>query len=872
MKTLVVTEKKSVADDFAKVLGGFKKGSNGYERDDMVVSWASGHLLELQGPSEYDAKYKRWALGDLPILPDAFKRVPRKQNARTGDLLGGLVKHMRRKDVQRIINACDAGREGELIFNLILDHAEVEKPVERLWLQSMTARAIREAFDHLEDANSYSSLRDAAYARDEADWIFGMNGTRAFTKKFMGRAKSYFAVGRVKTPTLAFLVDREREIDSFVPVPYFQIDGTFDTGANGTYDGRWSGRDAGGKKIDRLPTKEEAQAIVAKVEGKPGIATEKATKRTEQPPLLFDLTSIQREASSRFGYTLDRTLSLVQSLYEAKKAVTYPRTSSRYLPSDYEGEIGKLLQGLRSGELGHVVARAMDEAGGAQNLRPVKKDRVFNDKKVSDHFAIIPTGENPKSLRDDEAKIYDLIVRRFLAVFLPAARWENVTRETVVEEETFVTRARRLEIAGWRAVEPAADVKEPPALKEGGAIQTTEVLLLEKETMPPSRYTDGSLVKAMETAGREVAPPTDDDANAPLEDDVLEELKDKGIGTPATRAAIVKDLIQKDLARRSGRNILPTPLGCTLVRIVRNLDLGVLAKPDLTGDWEYRLTRMSRGEYSREEWDKGIRESVEELVERIRETEKGNEEIFAVDHPADAKLVSPDGKPLVEKTFSYMSPDEDDEFSISKNQRGKYLFPETAARLLRDKKVGPLTGFEGTKAPGFLTLNPDGTVEVDIQPGGEEEDAETGDGAPVREQIPEGLEVGPCPKCGGKVTRQGTGYKCEKNIPRKKDKECDFRLAEKIKYRYIPLADVKKMLAGEKTDELFGFISMRGMKFRAKLYYEEGELKWEFPPRKKKSSKKKASKKKAAKKKASKKKAAKKSAAKKTPAAPPADD
>lgn len=904
MKTLVVTEKKSVAEDFAKVLGGFsKKGELSFERDDMVIAWASGHLMELKGPAAYDEKWKRWTLGDLPILPKRFERGPREQKGKGGDLLKNLVKHMIRKDVGTIINACDAGREGELIFNLILDHAGIgaparrgagrkkdaaggeeperdSKPVRRLWLQSMTAGAIRQAFDDLKDAREFKDLRDAAYSRDEADWLVGMNGTRGFTKKFMGRAKAFFAVGRVKTPTLAFLVDREREIDAFRPVPYFQVDATFDTG-NGTYSGRWTGPDEDGKRGDRVQRLETARNIATRAgadlsrridlpgaetgiapqdglasapapapapapepdshggvydaRGALARATERHTSKSEIAPLLYDLTSIQREASARFGYTLDRTLSLVQSLYEAKKAVTYPRTSSRYLPNDYSAEIPRLVMALRNGEFGHVVARALDEAGGSvENLRPVARKRVFDDAKVSDHFALIPTGENPKSLRDDERRIYELILRRFLAVFLPEAVWDQVVRETVAGEETFVTRERRLQRAGWRAVEPVPDHADLPALPADGAVKTLSIEIMAKETMPPARYTDGSLVKAMETAGKELTHPEGAEADDQLDDELLEGLKEKGIGTPATRAAIVKDLIDKQLARRSGRNILPTPLGCTLVRIVRNLDLGVLAKPDLTGTWEYRLAQMAHGGYTRREWDAAIRQQVTEIVDALKNQEGGNEKIFAVDHPPSPPLLCPTCQgSLLEKTFSYMCSNEECETSISKSQKGKYLFPETLVRLLTEGRVGPMTGFDGTRAAGTLVLGEGGLVDIAfLDLPSSDADGEPVDGdEPRREEVPEGTVMGRCPRCGGEVRREGSGYRCEKNVPRAKDKACDFRLSERIKYRWLPPAQVRKMLSGEKTDDLFGFVSMRGRKFKAKLYYEGGELKWEFPPR-----------------------------------------
>ncbi len=838
MKTLVITEKKSVADDFSRVLGGFKnKNENTLESPQMVIAWASGHLLELQHPALYEKRWKHWSLGELPILPAKFIRKPREGNARSAELLKNLVKQLRRADVTKVVNACDAGREGELIFSLILEHATdddptvAEKPVQRLWLQSMTTNAIRNAFGELRDAKAYAALRDAAYARDEADWIVGMNGTRGFTRKFMGRAKAFFAVGRVKTPTLAFLVDREREIDAFRSEDYFQLDATFDTGT-GSYVGRWQNNAADADKKDRTSTRQQAADVAAKVQGRQGIATERHTTKTKLPPLLYDLTSLQREASSRFGYTLDRTLSLVQSLYEQKKAVTYPRTNSRYLPSDYRAEIPRLVSALLQGEMAAVASRAISVAGSVAAMQPVISTNVFNDKKVGDHFALIPTGENPKTLRDDERNIYEIIVRRFLAVFLPAAKWEHVSRETVVEGESFGTSERRLVEPGWHAVEPVADAKDLAPLSADGRVTTTLAEVLDKETLAPARYTDGTLVKVMETASAKLAPPTMEDDSQVLEDEQLEALKEKGIGTPATRAAIVKDLVMKGLARREGRALMPTPLGCTLVRIVRNLNLGFLAEPELTGTWEYRLAQMANGNYARADWDDAVHKQCEEIVHALRDRDIKNELVFAVDHPKGADFRCPAcNSALLEKTFSYMCSGAECEVNISKDQRGKYVFPETLAIILAQKRAGPYTGFGRTRAPGYLVLRADHMMEVELLATVDDGEVdEPQDDA--FETVSDGTVMGKCPRCGGVVTRDGSGYRCEKNIPRKKDKECDFRLAEKIKYRFLPPAQIRKMLSGEKTDELFGFVSMRGKKFKAALFYKDGELQWEFPPRK----------------------------------------
>ncbi len=843
-KTLVVTEKKSVADDFAKVNKVPKKGDMSFENDRFVIAWASGHLLELKSPDAYDKKFKRWALGDLPIVPGQFEHQPRGDDKKSSDLLKNLVKQINRADIERVVNACDAGREGELIFNLILDHSGMKgkKPVVRMWLQSMTARAIDGAFEELKafdgtsvskkgtvrPANDFRDLADAAYARDEADWLIGMNGTRAFTKGFMGKARQIMAVGRVKTPTLAFLVDREREIDKFVPVPYYQLDAVFAQG-DATWEGRWSGADAEGRKTDRFLDRRVAERIFAAIQAGKGTVTDSDSKKKEEAPLLYDLTSLQRAASAQFGYTLDRTLSLVQTLYEQKKAVTYPRTSSRFLPTDYKREITPLILALRQGPLGHVAAQVPADA------RPEIWPRVFNDAKVSDHFALIPTGENPGQMRDDETRIYEMITRRFLAAFMPSAEWLHVTRETVVGGESFFTKGRRLSINGWRAVEPATEDAPLPAVDVTKPCEIRSSEILDKATQAPGRYTDGSLVKAMETSGRDSVPDAAMEGAKALDEVALEDLKERGLGTPATRASIVKDLIVKGLARRQGRSILPTSLGCTLVRVVRNLGLDGLAKPDLTGEWEYRLALMAQGKYERKQFSEDMTAQVRDIIEAIRSEKGGNDAVFVRDHGTPTLLCPLCSKPLLEKTFSYMCDvkKEGCGFNLSKDQNGKYLFPETARRLLDTKRIGPMSGFDRTSAAGFLNLEPDGSIRVELDAKSDEEETPGEEGTFKRELVPEGLVVGTCPKpnCGGTVRREGSGYRCEKNIARAKDKLCDFRIAERIKYRYLPLAEIQKMLAGGKTEPLFGFVSMRGKKFRAMLYYENGELKWEFPPR-----------------------------------------
>jgi DNA topoisomerase III len=869
-KTLIITEKKSVADDFARVLGSGRTGTKApaegarvfkpkdlsYESDDLIIAWASGHLLELEAPGAYNKDWKFWRLDKLPIVPEEFRHAPREDDRSGGKLLKNLVELIGRDDVREIVNGCDAGREGELIFNLILEYAlqnaktakkkekpeksekaeksakkhapavgidtaairEAGKDVKRVWLQSMTAESIRQAFQQRDSASApkFVHLREAAYMRDQADWLVGMNGTRAFTKRFLGGAsKNSMAVGRVKTPTLAFLVDREREIDSFIPVPYFEIGAAFQAG-DGKYEGRWTGKDKEGRQTERIGERKTAEEIIAKVKGKAGQATDQVRRTTEKPPRLFDLTSLQRRASSLFGFTLKRTLAIVQTLYEAKKAVTYPRTASSYLPNDYKSEVGGIMEKLARGGFDLAVSKVPNRA----HPLPEAPGTVFDDAKVTDHFAIIPTGEVPASLRDDERKIYELIVRRFLAAFCASAERDSFTRLTVVEGETFKTTSRKLVVPGWRAVEPTPeDDTAFPLLPKDGRAQCIDVELYEKETQPPSRFTDGSLVGEMETCGKHVE-----------DEEQAEALKEIGIGTPATRAAIVEDLIYKFLARRDGRTLIPTALGTTLVRLVRNLKLESLAKPDLTGKWERRLRLITEGKDTAADFQSEIVKMVEEMVGIVKSTDDVAS-VFAADHPAGGVKCPKCGKKMIEKAYSYFCTDDTAcGHKIEKNVGGKHLFPEILRRVLEAKgeTVGPFTGFERPKAPCKLKLSPDGQIVQEIAGQVAPEDADSL--TPVEEQVADGVVMGKCPKCGGEVKSEGAGYKCNAE-------GCGFRLSKKLLFRELPPAEVKKMLSGTGVESALieKFISRKGRPFAAHLFFDEkGTLKWKFPERPKK--------------------------------------
>src|SRR3954453_4112787 len=558
-KTLVIAEKPSVGRDVSSVLTGpFQKHEGYLEGPEQVITWAVGHLVQLAEPDEYDAKYKKWRMADLPIVPDRFKLVVRDE--RSKKQMGVVTKLLGRDDVDLVINACDAGREGELIFAYLFEKAGADKPVKRLWLNSMTKAAMPEAFAGLRDASELALLEAAARSRSEADWIVGMNATRAATIRLRSSFDGAVSLGRVQTPTLAILARREQEIRDFVPEPYWLVDGRFaasgraptsEASRSRNYEGRYP---AGAQP--RLPTADEAAQIVEAVRGGRGTITklEKTTRR-EKAPLLYDLTSLQREANTRFGFSARRTLGAAQRLYEEHKALTYPRTSSRYLTSDMVAEIKPTAE---------QVGRAREYAQAAAYVRGLDVlplGRVVNDEKVGDHHAIIPPNAQHvlERMNEDDRKVYALVARRFLAVFHPEAAFENARVETTVAEHIFRTRGKVLVVPGWRGVygeladagqrdeEDEGRDQQLPKLEQGEEAEVREVESLEKVTQPPRRYSDASLLGAMETAGKLV----DDE-------ELREAMKDSGIGTPATRAAIIERLIDVGYVEREGRALMAT--------------------------------------------------------------------------------------------------------------------------------------------------------------------------------------------------------------------------------------------------------------------------------------------------------------------------
>jgi DNA topoisomerase III len=717
-KTLVIAEKPSVGQDLARVLKGpFKKQEGYLEGPDHVVTWAVGHLVQLAEPEAYDAKYKSWRMADLPIVPDRFKLEVRDERSRKQ--MSVVTKQLGREDIDDVVNACDAGREGELIFAYLFEKAKAKKPVKRLWLNSMTTAAMRDALASLRPAEEFERLEQAARSRSEADWIVGMNATRAATIRLRSSFDGAVSLGRVQTPTLAIVARREEEIKAFQPEPYWLVDATFAAGplegeqASGerAYVGHYQAPagSPGKTKGPRIATEEEAQAIVGACTGRTGTITKLEKKeQREKAPMLYDLTTLQREANNRYGFSAKRTLAAAQRLYEEHKALTYPRTNSRYLTTDMVEEIKPIAE---------LVGAHKEYRQGAEyvtGLDVLPLGRVVNDEKVTDHHAIIPTRSqhNLEKMGSDDLRIYDMAVRRFLAVFHPEAVFENTRVETTVtavdgaEESAsvFRTRGRLLQVPGWRGVydEIAADAKaaeseargddeeetdqQLPRLIQDEQVQTRKIESLRKETKPPRRYSDASLLGAMETAGKLV----DDD-------ELREAMKDSGIGTPATRAAIIERLITVGYVERDGRALVATEKGLNVIRL---LNEHALTSPGLTGSWEQRLGKIERGEDSREKFMGDIAGFAQETVKELDDTLKDVRIPRAKLGPCPVC-----GHEIVENRKGYSCWAREDPgcgFVIWKAKAGKQLPIAVARELIRTGYTArAVTGFRGRSGRSF---------------------------------------------------------------------------------------------------------------------------------------------------------------------------
>ena len=833
-KSLIIAEKPSVAQDIVRALtptaGKFDKHADHFESERYIVTSAVGHLVEIKAPEAYDVKRGKWSFAHLPVVPPHFDLAPiDKSKSR----LNAVVKLVRRKDVGDLINACDAGREGELIFRLLVQFAEgagkLHKPVRRLWLQSMTPQAIRDAFDQLRSDQQMHGLADAARSRSEADWLVGINGTRAMTA-FNSRDGGFFltTVGRVQTPTLSIVVEREEKIRKHVSRDYWEVKAAFVAKA-GTYEGKWfdpkwkKNDDDPEARADRLWNEADARAIEQAVRGQSGRVREESKPSTQSSPLLYDLTTLQREANGRFGFSAKTTLSLAQALYEKHKALTYPRTDSRALPEDYLSVVKKTMAVLADADLPgplRELGRHAKQALKADYVKPSK--RVFDNAKVSDHFAIIPTLQTPTHLSDAEAKLYDLVVKRFIAVFFPAAEYLVTTRITTVGAHQFQTNGRVLVNAGWQAVYGKEvqdeDANLAPVLPDE-TVRNVEVNVLALKTKPPARYTEATLLSAMEGAGKLIE-----------DDELRAAMHDKGLGTPATRAAIIEGLIIEKYMLRDGRELVPTAKAFQLMTLLRGLDVEDLTKPELTGDWEYRLLEMEHGRLSRNAFMKDVAAMAERIVRKAKEYDRDT-------IPGDYATLTtpcPNCGGVVKENYRRFAC-ESCEFSITKIPGARSFEIAEAEAFLRDKKIGPLEGFRSKAGWPFsaeLRLVFDDEIrnwklEFDF---GEDARRAQEDGEPV--DFSGQTSLGPCPKCKGHVYEHGTTYVCEHAVGPKQT--CDFKTGKIILQQPVAHEQMHKLLSGGRTDLLDGFVSNRTRrKFKAYLRYDpqEGKVVFEFEPR-----------------------------------------
>ena len=849
MKTLVIAEKPSVAQDIVRALtpiaGKFEKHDDHFESDTYVVTSAVGHLVEIQAPEQFDVKRGKWSFANLPVIPPFFDLKPVDK---TKTRLNAVIKQAKRKDVNALVNACDAGREGELIFRLIERYAggakPLGKPVQRLWLQSMTPQAIRDGFDHLRSNTQMQGLADAARSRSEADWLVGINGTRAMTA-FNSRDGGFFltTVGRVQTPTLAVVVEREEQIRKFISRDYWEIHASFEALA-GSYPGKWfdprwkKDDEDSEKKADRLWHERDAQAIADAVRGQKATVTEESSPTTQASPGLFDLTSLQREANGKFGYSAKTTLALAQSLYERHKALTYPRTDSRHLPEDYVAVAKDTLEMLAGSGMKHLAPHALT----ALNNNYVRKiPRVFDNKKVSDHFAIIPTLQAPSGLSEAEQKLYDLVVRRFMAVFFPSAEYQVTTRISTVAEHNFKTVGKVLVKPGWLAIYGKEAAEEVEDAKDGDKgqnlvpVQADEKVGVESvdakglKTRPPARYSEATLLGAMEGAGKLV----DDD-------ELREAMQEKGLGTPATRAATIEGLINEKYMLREGRELIPTAKAFQLMTLLRGLGVEELSRPELTGEWEYKLAQMEQGKLSRAEFMQGIAAMTEHIVKKAKEYDRdtvpGDYATLHAPCPNCAGVVRENYR-----RYTCTGADGASEgcgFSFGKSPAGRTFEPAEVEQFLNDKKIGPLDGFRSKAGWPFVAemalkfSEEDKNWKLEFDFGDDKKNEETGEIV----DFSASESLGACPKCGSPVHERGSNFVCSKTVPTdaQTTPSCDFKSGKIILQQPVEREQMTKLLATGKTDLLDKFVSMRTRRsFKAFLAWnpEENKVSFEFEPR-----------------------------------------
>ncbi len=822
-KILVIAEKPSVAADLTRALGGKVKAGKieFFEVGDYVITSALGHLVELALPTSMTkGKGIPWGMANLPIIPKEFDLKP---IARSADRLSLIKKLLKRSDITLLINACDAGREGELIFHNIIELSGTKKPIQRLWLQSMTPEAIREGFAHLRQAEEMKNLSHAALCRAESDWLVGINSTRALTALNSGGGGFQLTpVGRVQTPTLAILVEREENIRAFEPKTYFEVHATFEVSA-GQYEGRWFNPafqkgEENDQKPERIWERARAEEISTKCQGKSGVIYQQKKATTQASPLLYDLTTLQREANSRFGLSAKRTLQLAQRLYEHHKVLTYPRTDSRYLPEDMLSGVRKTLEKLEDASL-RLHATHLLEQGWL-----VRTGKVFNNKKVSDHHAIIPTGASIAKLEEMEVKIYEMVAQRLVAVFFPPARFDVTTRITTVEEESFKSEGKILTDPGWLAVygkkiiaqeDPQAKILVP--LSSQGEEQERafvhDIELREAQTRPPARFTEATLLSAMEGAGKLVE-----------DEELREAMSQRGLGTPATRAAIIEGLLLDHYLLREGRELAPTSKGMALIHLLRHMGIAALTSPEMTGEWEFKLKAMEAGEIERPLFMEEIRAFTSDIVQKAKGFEDDANSGAFPDLDVDCPQCGQ--RPLKENIRQFKCRHCD--FRLWKSLASRPLAREEVSELLKKKTLGPLEGFRsrfGKLFAATLLLDAEGKIQFSF--------GERADDPLATESLLSAPALGVCPLCKkGTIRHSSNSYLCDQSL----NKVCSFRVGKVILQREITPEQATKLITTGKTDLIAGFLSKKGRRFSAYLKLEGEKIGFEFEPREKKKT------------------------------------
>lgn len=781
---LIITEKPSVARDIARVLKVNGKKEGVIEGNGMIITWALGHLIEFAQPDEYGPEYERWEMGHLPIIPETFKTKPIERSKQQYDI---VKTQLERTDIKEVICATDAGREGELIFRLVYEAANCTAPIKRLWISSQTDSAIKAGFDTLKDGRSYDPLYDSARSRAEADWIVGINATRAYSIKF-SRGRGVMSVGRVQTPVLKLIVDRYREHINFDSKPFYEIFLDLNH-KNGEFQVKWFGT-----KTDRFTDQSEAKKIEDKLKNESQAVIQSLTQKKvlEKQPLLYDLTELQKDANKQFKYSADHTLKVMQELYERYKILSYPRTSSRYLSADIAPKCPELLNKVSGLTEFSDAINTIKE----QNYSIAK--RMIDDKKVTDHHAIIPTDKTPNigELPTDHKNIYLMVIRRFLSAFLPECEKSHTEIIASAADEAFKATGTMIIVPGWRQLAQQSEDKKDvllPTVTQGDPTEIKKVTLKKGQTKAPALYTEATILAAMETAGKKI----DDD-------ELRQAMKDCGLGTPATRAQILEKLIGVKYIEREKNKLLPTPKGEYLIDCILSESL---VSPELTGNWEKELNNMAQSKGKRGEYMGKIKTFTKEVIQKVAED---NTYTIGADQTIYGACPKCEKGKIIETPKAYSCSQwksENCSFAIWKEMAQKKITETHVKSLLKSGQTKVIKGFKNKEGNPFDALLKiiNGEVKFDFQ-----------------KEV-----VACCPVCEkGQVVETAKAFSCDQW----RETGCKFAIWKEIASRKMTKSEVKSLLKNKELNDLEGFKARSGDSFKASLQLtEDGRA--QFKPR-----------------------------------------